>query len=151
MKTKYFSLGFTLLEVVMTFVLLAIVAVIAVSTFSGGVTRTDVPVRQLQTDASLQLVLENMIADQKYAFGNNLVGFNNVVGEVGTSASKYANGTTYVLSEKRFVCPQDHNFIEEPDSNQFLLVTIKPDANSGVSLTYIFNSVDGNCNFFNGY
>lgn len=150
MKTKYFSLGFTLLEVVMTFVLLAIVAVIAVSTFSGGVTRTDVPVRQLQTDASLQLVLENMIADKEYNFSMNLDTFSNSLGDVNVVTSKYAKGTNYVLTEKRFVCPQDHTFVDMPGSNQFLLITIKPDVHSGVSLTYIFNSAVGNCNFFNG-
>lgn len=150
MKTRAVSLGFTLLEVIMTFVLLAIVAVVAVSTFSGGLTRTDVPVLQLQTDASLQLVLENMIADQGASFANDLAGFNNVLGDVGTVASRYANGTTYVLTEKRFVCPQDNTFVNTPQSNQFLLVTIKPDANSGVSLSYIFNTTIGNCNFFNG-
>lgn len=141
--------GFTLLEVILTFVLFAIVCAMAVSFFSSGVTRTDIPMTQLQTDARLQLVLENMIADQQATFSTNLNGFNTRLGTIDVSQDTYGSGSNYVVTQKKYVCPGDHNFVDTT-TNQFLLVTIKPDTNSGVSLTYLFNSTAGNCNIGSG-
>ncbi|MGE4536840.1 MAG: type II secretion system protein [Desulfovibrio sp.] len=140
------SPGFTLLEIIMTFVLFGIVAVIAASYFSSGITRTDIPVKQLQTDASLQLVLENMISDQQKKYPSNLDGFNTALGTVGTSQSTYGSGSSYLITDKRFVCPQDKAFATNTSAYQFLLVTIKPDVNSGVSLSYLFSSNNANVN-----
>ncbi|UJX39408.1 type II secretion system GspH family protein [Desulfovibrio sp. JY] len=142
------SPGFTLLEIIMTLVLFGIVAVIAASYFSSGITRTDIPVKQLQTDASLQLVLENMISNQQRNYAGDLVGFNTALGAVGTSQSTYGNGSSYLITDKRFVCPEDKAFVTNSSAYQFLLVTIKPDATSGVSLSYLFssNSANVNCN-----
>ena len=146
------SLGFTLLEIIMTFVLFGIVAVVAVSYFSAGVTRTDIPVKQLQTDASLQLVLENMIADKENGYNNNLSGFYNQIGNTGQSLSAYGNGTTYIITDKRFVCPNGNSFSNSNNTNQFLLINIKPNANTSVNMTYLFssNSTTNNCNINGG-
>lgn len=139
--------GFTLLEVIMTFVIFAIVCLVAVTTFNRGMTRTDIPVKQLQTDASLQLVLENMIADKTMSYQNNLVGFNAALGPTNTISSNYATGGggNYIISQKDFVCPVNGSFATTAGTNQFLLVTIKPSNTSGVSLTYLFNSSNNSC------
>lgn len=146
MKRFCASGGFTLLEVIMTFVLFAIVCTVAVSYFSSGVTRTDIPVTQLQTDASLQLVLENMIADKKASYDTNLVSFSSNLGTINATQSVYGSGSNYIVTQKDFVCPSGNAFVANASSNQFLLVTIKPSLNSGVSLTYLFSSNSGNCN-----
>lgn len=146
MKCFRASGGFTLLEVIMTFVLFAIVCTVAISYFSSGVTRTDIPVTQLQTDASLQLVLENMIADKKASYDTDLNGLSNALGTLNVSQSVYGSGTNYIVTQKYFVCPSGNAFVANASSNQFLLVTIKPSVNSGVSLTYLFSSNSGNCN-----
>ncbi|WP_428565386.1 MAG: type II secretion system protein [Solidesulfovibrio sp. DCME] len=142
--------GFTLLEVILTFVLFAIVATVAVSYFTKGITRTDIPVTQLQTDASLQLVLENMIADKTAVYNTNLTGFYSNLGTIDASQSVYGSGSNYIVTQKDFVCPSSNAFVTNSNSNQFLLVTIKPSANSGVSLTYLFSSTAGNCNIAGG-
>ncbi len=150
MKRTRAAEGFSLIEIILTFVLFGIVALMAVSYFGVGMTRTDIAKNQLQTDANLQLVMENMIADQTNTFNSNLAGFNNALGSVGVSQSTYGSGTSYLITEKSFVCPSGSAFIANSNSNQFLLVTIKPDANSGVSLTYLFSSNLGNCNVTGG-
>jgi Tfp pilus assembly protein FimT len=139
--------GFTLLEVIWTFVIFAIVCLVAVTAFNRGMTRTDIPVKQLQTDASLQLVLENMIADKTACYSMDLVGFNNVLGATNTVVTKYAAGGSgsYIISQKEFVCPISGKFTATSGTNQFLLVTIKPSSTSGVSLTYLFNSSNNTC------
>ncbi|EHJ47443.1 hypothetical protein DFW101_1435 [Solidesulfovibrio carbinoliphilus subsp. oakridgensis] len=142
--------GFTLIEILLTFVLFGLVALMAVSYFGVGMTRTDIAKNQLQTDANLQLVMENMIADQTNRFNSNLVGFNTALGSVDVPQSTYGSGSSYLITEKIFVCPSGSTFVANADSNQFLLVTIKPDANSGVSLTYLFSSNLGNCNVAGG-
>lgn len=145
MTRKLAAHGFTLLEIILTFVLFGIVAVMGVSYFGVGMTRTDIAKNQLQTDASLQLVMENMIADQTNRFGNDLTGFNTALG-----TADYGSGTSYVITDKRFVCPSGATFVNNSSTNQFLLVTIQPSAASGVSLTYLFgalpSSANGSCN-----
>lgn len=141
------TLGFTLLELVMTLVLFGLVAIVAVSYFSKAVTHIDIPIKQLQTDARLQLVLENMIADNDLS-GQNLLRLNTALGTSNIEQSTYGSGNNYVVSDKRFVCPSDGNFVNNTNASQFLLVTIKPEVNSDVSLTYIFGSKNAiaNCN-----
>jgi prepilin-type N-terminal cleavage/methylation domain-containing protein len=139
--------GFTLIELILTIVLFAIVGVMGVSFFSSGVMRTDIPLAQLQADAQLQLVLENMIADKEKTYPTDLPGFNNVIGNVNSTQSTYGNGNSYYITEKRFVCPNASNgFENNATANQFLLVTIKSNVNAGASLSYLFSSNSGNCN-----
>ncbi|EFL49897.1 hypothetical protein DesfrDRAFT_3354 [Solidesulfovibrio fructosivorans JJ]] len=146
------SLGFTLLEIIMTLVLFGIVAMIAASYFSSGITRTDIPVKQLQTDASLQLVLENMISDKEKGNYSNLSAFNTALGTVGQVQTMHGSGSSYVITNKNFVCPDSNTFVTNSSADQFLLVTIKPDASSSVSLSYIFgsNKATVNCNIPGG-
>ncbi|MEA4856796.1 type II secretion system protein [Solidesulfovibrio sp.] len=152
MKRRHCDWGFTLLEVIMTFVLFAIVGTVAVSYFTKGITRTDIPVTQLQTDASLQLVLENMIADKttNTTFNTNLVAFCSNLGTINATQNTYGSGSNYIVTQKDFVCPSANTFVTNSNSNQFLLVTIKPSTTSGVSLTYLFSSTAGNCNIAGG-
>jgi len=140
--------GFTLLELVLTIVIFALVGIMAVSFFNKGVTRSDIPISQLQADASLQLVLENMIQD---ANASGLGAINANVGTVGSSSTFYGNNTShyisYYVANKMYVCPDSTNtFVKSINTNQFLLVTIKPSATSGVSLSYIFGSTNNTVN-----
>ena len=143
------DVGFTLIEIIATIVLFGLVAVMGVSFFSSGVTRTDIPVTQLQADAHLQLVLENMIADTASGTTNsNLQTFYTSVGAIGSSPTTYGNGSSYYIANKGFVCPDASNvFVANASAYQFLLVTIKANANSGPSLSYLFssNSASANC------
>lgn len=149
MKNAWRSYGFTLLELILTIVLFGIVSLMAVSFFSKGVTRTDIPLTQLQADAQLQLVLENMI-QAATGYTNDLPGFNTTLGSSGSSSTAYgyvngtANRVSYYLADKRFVCPDANSSFATANANvnQFLLVTIKPSAASGISLTYIFSQTN---------
>lgn len=148
------DVGFTLIEIIATIVLFGLVAVMGVSFFSSGVTRTDIPVTQLQADAHLQLVLENMIADKENSYSANgtaLKNFADALGSVNSSQSTYGSGRNYYLSEKRFVCPNVSNsFQNNGTAYQFLLVTIKDNVNSGSSLSYLFSSNNANVNCTSG-
>lgn len=142
------DVGFTLIEIIATIVLFGLVAVMAVSFFTSGVTRTDVPIAQLQADAQLQLVLENMIADTATgATNSNLQVFTNTLGAVNTAQSTYGNGVSYYIASKQFVCPNASNGFEaNATAYQFLLVTIKSNVNSGTSLSYLFSSTAASAN-----
>jgi prepilin-type N-terminal cleavage/methylation domain-containing protein len=132
--------GFTLLEILLTIVIFSLVGIMAVSFFNTGVTWSSKPIAQLQTDASLQLVLENMIQAGMDAVNAN-------AGTVGNTSSFYGNGANYYVANKMYVCPNANNTFVSSANTQFLLVTIKPSATSGASLTYIFatNSTNNAC------
>jgi prepilin-type N-terminal cleavage/methylation domain-containing protein len=138
--------GFTLLEIIITLVILGLVAVMGTSFFTSGVTRTDVAIKQLQVDAKLQFVLENMIQDAKASYSNNLSGFaaklNNSVDASSGLSAEYGEGNYYYIENINFVCPNKttYTFESVANANQFLLITIKPNMSSGVRLTYIFNA-----------
>ena len=138
--------GFTLLELIMTIVLFAIVSVMVVSFFGAATTKTFFPVQQLQADATLQLTLENMIADKDAAFSSDLNGLSTKIST--GNQTTYGNGTSYYVIDNHFVCPNATNVFVSSAVNQFLLVTIASNATSGVHLSYLFNvnSSAINCN-----
>lgn len=62
--------GFTLIEIIITLVLMGIAAAM-VSTFATrGITQASAPMAYLQTDVGLQLVMENMIDQLHELFDN---------------------------------------------------------------------------------
>lgn len=153
MSGRRASRGFTLLEIIMTILILGLVAMMGVQFMNPSVSRTDVAINQLQVDAKLQLVLENMIQDANSSYYNNLSGFSTSIGGNGNTCTTYGNmgnGTpvSYYIANKQFVCPNSSTNAFDPSasSNQFLLVTIKPNATSGVSLTYIFSNTNNSPN-----
>ncbi|WP_043634732.1 type II secretion system protein [Desulfovibrio sp. TomC] len=140
MKAK----GFTLLELIMTIVLFGIVSVMVVSFFNPATTRSDIPVKQLQVDAQLQLALENMIAEKNTStYVSNLNALQTSIGS--GNQSTYGGGTNYYVLENRFVCLNGTNTFVNSSVNQYLLVTIAPTATSGSRLSYLFSSNAGNC------
>jgi len=143
--------GFTLLELVLTIVIFALVGIMAVSFFNRGVTRSDISISQLKADASLQLVLENMIQGaNSYESNADMGGFNSSI-KVDSSnmSNSYGDGNLYYVANKLFVCPDATNTFVASNKTQFLLVTIKPFASSGVSLSYIFGSTNNSVNSAN--
>lgn len=136
--------GFTLLELILTIVIFAVVGIMAVSFFNKGVTRTDIAVSQLSADAKLQLVLENMIQVAGHSV-NGIMDVNEHVGDVNSTNTYYGDGNSYFVANKMYVCPNtDTKTFEPSEKKQFLLVTIKPSSASGVSLSYIFGANDVN-------
>jgi len=127
--------GFTLLELILTIVIFAIVGIMAVSFFHRGVTGTDIAVSQLQADAHLQLVLENMIQAAKANFSD----IADNIPAANTTGTAFANNGSYFVAQKEYVCPNNTtNSFETSTKKQFLLVTIRSSAASGVRLSYLF-------------
>lgn len=143
-------LGFTLVELIVTLVIVAFLGMMAVSFFQRSVTQQDVAVTQLKADASLQLVLENMIqayASNEYNNNTNLTDLYGNIDSAGTvNSTKFGNvgngkdPIAYYVAEKNYVCPNATTKTFDPtnDYNQFMLLTIKSSATSGVGLSYIF-------------
>lgn len=131
--------GFTLLEIIVSLVLVSILASLAVSFFGAGVKRTDVPMTQLQTDSVLQATMENIIQDYKNKFTKDLPSLTNKIQSAGTTSSVYApSGASYYVSENTYVSLSGNAFTSSGTETNYLLVTIKPSSASGVSLTYLF-------------
>lgn len=150
-------LGFTLVELIVTLVIVAFLGMMAVSFFQRSVMQQDVAVTQLQADASLQLVLENMI--QAYGsspYNNtNLSSFYNAIGSAGEKSTNFGNTgngsdqISYTVAAKNFVCPNSTTKTFDVDinsHNQFMLLTIKDTNSPGVSLSYIFSVNTSNNN-----
>jgi len=85
-----------------------------------------------------------------YESNANMVGFNSSI-EVDSSnmSNSYGGGNFYYVANKVFVCPDTTNTFVASNKTQFLLVTIKPFASSGVSLSYVFGSTNNSVNSAN--
>lgn len=130
--------GFTLLEVILTFIIVGIVATMVTTFVNKGLMRTDIPITALQTDAKLQLIMENIIQDfsSGTTYSTDLAAFK---ARVSTEGRYAATGVSYVLSSATCMKLSGATFVQDTSGTcAYLFVTIKPAASSGVTLSYLF-------------
>jgi len=136
--------GFTLIEIILTLVLIGGMIAILTPFYSAGIYSTHEPVDRLQDDVALNRVLENMIADfQDNFYDNN----STMLQQFSTKLDGAANATGYgdytVVSKVLDKYPTSSNPDQDlanlaniVDDNSRLVVTI---ANAdGERLTYWF-------------
>lgn len=122
--------GFSLIEIIITLVVLAIAGAMLATFMGPGITRSSDPLRALQNDASLQAVMENMIADA----GNwdNLK--TNIQSNVYGSSTVERNCYCVLNGSNTFEC--DNTLTK--DTASFLCVTLSHPSQSGSKISYLF-------------
>ena len=100
--------GFTLLEIILTLVLIGIAAAMIVPYFQGGVSDSSVLVARQEAIFDLNGVMANMIADYEKNYTHDLSAFSAKIGPVGVVSSVYGdlgNGDmqSYLVTAKQFV------------------------------------------------
>jgi len=140
--TKLKSSGFTLVEVIITLVVAAIVGAMMFSVLGTSMTKSSDPIFRQQKSFALQQVMENLITAYEKYYAGDLPGFKDSIGvENSGLANQYAQYTTgqYTVMENRyikFVSNQEQTANTTTDNLNLLKVTIKNSNNE--TLTYIF-------------
>lgn len=141
LKTK----GFTLVEVIITFVVAAIVAVMVVTVLGTSMTKSSDPLFRMQKTFSLQKIMENFMTAyfEDFEFYHMLPDLKTKIETstvtpcpTGYKCNSFGN---YILDENKFI-KFDDNRNEIPtadtDAAAMLKVTIKNSNNE--TLTYVF-------------
>jgi len=142
--TKLKSTGFTLVEVIITLVVSAIVGTMLVSVLGTSMTKSSEPIFRIQKSFALQRVMENFVtANEKY-YAGDLPGLRDAIAG-GVSTPVGNEGATLDNSFGQYTIVENHyiKFVSnqeetagDADIHNLLKVTIKNGNNE--SLTYIF-------------
>lgn len=133
--------GFTLLEVIVGLVVLAVMAAMLVTFMGTGVVQSANPVLLAQNGAYINQIVENMSADYKYLMSTNaspLSTFITRVGAEGSSQTQYSDGSHpyTIVDNHRISFPTGSPVTESPDgSGKILKVTVRY---KGLTLTALF-------------
>ena len=125
------SRGFSLIEIIITLVVLAIAGTMLATFMGPGITRSADPLKALQNDADLQAVMENMIADAKTQTLDVLQGK--------ITAKNYGSYTI----ERNTKCKLNtatNTFEDDAATGMFLCVTISHPSQSGSKISYLFTA-----------
>ena len=123
--------GFTLLEVIVSLIVAAILGAMLVSFMGSSVMRSGNPVLLAQNGAYLNQIMENMGADYKYLMATSatpLTTFTANVGAEGSSQTRYADGSHpyTVIANHRITFPSGSPVTEQTDNaGKTLKVTIE--------------------------
>jgi len=123
--------GFSLIEIIITLVVLAIAGTMLATFMGPGITRSTDPLRALQNDAELQAVMENMIADAQTQTLDVLQGR--------ITAKNYGSYTI----ERNTKCKLNtatNTFEDDAATGTFLCVTISHPSQSGSKISYLFTA-----------
>ncbi|MGO9016160.1 MAG: prepilin-type N-terminal cleavage/methylation domain-containing protein [Dissulfurispiraceae bacterium] len=141
--------GFTLIEVIITIVVVAVLATMIYSYFSTAITQSSTPVNRLVTALQSQTVMENITADwmdpshpQNTSY---LTSLSVNIGPEGSSNHTPAYGQ-YTVIDNHFITWNSNNDVQTGASN-CLKVTVQD--NLGETLTEIYvaqNIGSANCN-----
>ncbi|WP_034644104.1 type II secretion system protein [Desulfovibrio inopinatus] len=151
--------GFTLLEIILTLVILGIAATTIVPFMGWKLMRSGDVESRLETDVALNQVMERMVAHYTDLMSScsslatckarldELYGGSDSTDDIGSAGSTVSSGDygTYYVQENKYV-DYDKNtntFVNGGTSSLYLLVIIKPDAASQLSLTYLFSAYAG--------
>ncbi len=134
MKLK--SNGFTLVEIIITLVVAAIVGTMMFTTLGTSLTKSSDPIHRMKKTFELQQVMENFITAYEKYYAGDLEGLKASITAGETSVSKPYG--SYTIVENLFI--KFVSNVEQPasatDPQNLLKVTIKNSNNE--TLTYIF-------------
>ena len=143
MKRRKQQLGFTLIEIIAILVVVGFVGIMTANFFNAGISKSNLANEQLQVEAALQQVMENMIQCFKVnnALGGLLTSGNACyVGTSGMDQSNYFGSYYLQAASYMSLDTTTRVFSVSGSVTNYVRVTIKPSASSGSSLTYIFAS-----------
>jgi len=128
--------GFTLIELIVTLAVVAILSAAMYQYFGTSMTHSAVPVFRLQKSFALQRVMENITADYLENYSSSLPGLQARIGAEGSNQSNSYG--QYGVVENRFIkfTGQNETALAEGDPPNILKVTIKNEQDE--SLTVIF-------------
>ncbi len=135
--------GFTLIEIIITLVVLGIAAAMVAVFFGPGVTRSSDPIFALQKDADLQAVMENMIQDQGDNYSADKTALGNFSTKVGTVGSDRDNDYGQYHVDRNSLCylpTGSTTFTDDAVNGIYLCVTISHPSQSGSQISYLFTT-----------
>ena len=92
-RSLYRRAGFTLVEVILTVIIVAVLATMLYSYFGSAITGSSVPVKRLQTAMAAQAAMENVTSDYM-ANSSDLAGLKGRIGTEGSAINAvYGQGT----------------------------------------------------------
>lgn len=121
--------GFTLIEIIITLVVLAIAGTMLAVFMGPGITKVSDPLTALQNDASLQMVMENMIADAQTQ---------TLSAVQGRITANYYGAYTIERNSMCFLDTATNTFVDNAVSGEYLCVTISQPGQSGSKISYLF-------------
>lgn len=151
-RMKLKSKGFTLVEVIITLVVAAIVGTMMFTTLGKSLSGSSDPIFRMQKSLSLQKVMENLVTAYEKYYGGDLPGLKDSIGTEGTTvtgSNDVINGycpksdkCEYTVVKNRYIKFESNAEVEltDPplatDPKDLLKVTIKNSNNE--TLTFIF-------------
>ncbi len=135
--------GFTLIEIIITLVVLGILAAMVAVFFGPGVTRSSDPIFALQNDAELQTVMENMIQDQRSNYSADKTALGNFSTKVGTVGADQDNDYGQYHVDRNSLCylpTGSTTFTDDAVNGIYLCVTISHPSQSGSKISYLFTT-----------
>lgn len=137
-RMKLKSNGFTLVEIIITLVVAAIVGTMMYTTLGKSLYGSSEPIFRMQKSFALQQVMENMITAYEKYYAGDLDGLKAAIGAEDPLTTKNNTFGQYIVVENRFIkfvsnVEQD---IATGDQRNLLKVTIKNSNNE--ILSYIF-------------
>lgn len=143
--TKWKTAGFTLVEVIITVVVIGIVGAMIVSAMGKSMTHSSEPISRLQKTFALQQVVENFVTAYEKYYAGDLPGLRNAIaggvlvpaGNEGATLNN--NFGQYIIVDNHFIKFVSNQEVaaSDTDTKNLLKVTIK-DSNNEI-LTYIFS------------
>lgn len=140
--------GFTLIEVIITIVIVAILATMSYTYFGKSITQSGVPVIRLQQAMQLQTVMENITADYKSLY--NGTNFNIATLKTRIATSGYYGGPSaipYTVVDNKYIALNIgatcliNCYTEQNDSTNLNLLKVTVQSNTGETLSLLFSSL----------
>lgn len=134
--------GFTLIEVIITIVIAALLATMLYSYFGTAITGSATPVTRLGAAMAGQSVMENITADYMASYTSNLTGLQSKIGTEGSSINaSYGQGT---VVDNHFINWSAGSDVKVASGN-CLKVTVKDGLGETLTQIYTSGSQGVNC------
>lgn len=132
---EHSSWGFTLIEVIITLMIAAILGVVMYEYLGSSLVRSSEPFVRLTKSFSLRQVVENVSADYKQNYIQNLPGLKT---KLGVEGSQQTNGYgVYTVVYNRYITFDAGNAETTATAEKVLKVTIKNDQNETITMLFI--------------
>lgn len=133
---KQKSAGFTLIEVIITLVVVAVVGTMLYTTLGSPVSQSSVPISRLQKSFELHQIIENFVTAYEKYYAGDLDALKTAIGAEGAAMNNtYGQYTVVENRYIKFVSNVEQQALAT-DTHNLLKVTIKNSNNE--TLTYIF-------------